>query len=118
MKTQGLELLVYLSEDRAETTMDELRTQFSVTQVASRQIAVIRVEPEQKEAVEAVEGVQAVFEQQIPQHLFTQLDIGESLFVKAWSIRMADEPKPRPGEGLDWDAEGFEAPGISDEDWT
>jgi hypothetical protein len=39
-----------------------------------------------------------------------ELDEGARLFVKAWRERVPSKPH-RPGEGLPWDAPGFEPPG-------
>jgi len=117
MDKEELEVLVYLQEDGAEQALERLRAHFAVTQMASRQLAVVRVAPGQEGEVQSLEGVQGVFERIIPENLFTHLNFSESLFVKAWNLRQQEKPKERPGEGLDWDAEGFEPPGISDGDW-
>lgn len=34
----------------------------------------------------------------------------EDLFVKAWIQRQSSAEKSRPGDGLDWDSNGFSAP--------
>ena len=38
-----------------------------------------------------------------------ELDAGARLFVDAWRSRPLDKPE-RPGDGLPWDAEGFQPP--------
>jgi hypothetical protein len=117
MNNEELELLVYLQDEVAEQALERLRSHFSVTQMASRQLAIVRVSPGQEREVQSVEGVQGVFERTVPENLFTHLNFSESLFVKAWTLRNREGSKERPGEGLDWDAEGFEPPGISEGDW-
>ena len=117
MSDNDLEIIVYLDDEHAETAIESLRSQFSVSQVASRQVVMVRVPAEQVGQVAAVEGVQGVFDHEFPQNLMENLNLSESLFVRAWSLRQSDGTKKRLGEGLDWDAEGFEAPGISEEDW-
>lgn len=118
MNKEELEVLVYLQEEGAERALERLRTHFTITQMASRQLAVVRVAPGQEGQIQSVEGVQGVFEHAIPENLFTHLNFNESLFVKAWNLRQQEGFKERPGDGLDWDAEGFEPPGTSDGDWV
>ncbi len=110
MAEKKKELLVYLQREHAEQAMEALRTHFVLTQKASRQLAVVRVALGQEEQVQAVEGVDGVFEGNIPEALYSHLDFSETLFVKAWEIRKQEHPKKLLGEGLDWDAEGFEPP--------
>ena len=107
-----LELLAFLYKEQAEVTLDELRARFSVSQVASRQLAILRVSPGLSDQVEQVDGVRAVFEGHVPQDLLADLDPMEKLFVTAWEMRKDATDKPRSGDGLDWDAKGFEAPGY------
>lgn len=116
MNKKTVEWLVYLEKEHAEKTLEKLRSLFSVAQVGSRQLVILRGSAEQKDQLQAMEGVQAVFEGSSPPEMSEELDLSEYLFVKAWSIRQQVKPKTRPGEGLDWDAEGFEAPGISEDD--
>ena len=116
MSTKSLEWLVYLEKENAEETLAELRTQFSVAQIGSRQLVILRGSAAQKEQLKAVGGVQEVFEGSVPLDLSDGLDLTETLFIQAWSLRQQVVPKTRPGQGLDWDAEGFDAPGISEDD--
>jgi hypothetical protein len=118
MEKKDREVLVYLQGEHAEQALEVLRSHFSVTQLASRQLAVVRVVTGEETQVQSVEGVQGVFEQGVPENLYTQLNLSETLFVKAWILRQQEETKTRPGEGLDWDAAGFEPPDFSKEDLT
>jgi len=43
-------------------------------------------------------------------HAETDLTQTEQMGIDAWNARPALAKKKRPGEGLSWDAEGFEAP--------
>ena len=118
MTTDELELLAILSEERAEATLDVLRARFAVSQVASPQLVILRVRPEQMEQVQAMEGVEQVFAGEIPPEMLDRLDSTETLFAKAWASRQQAETKSRAGDGLDWDAEGFEPPDRSPGDWN
>lgn len=108
-----LELMVYLQEEHAEATMNELRDRFTVLQVASSHLVVLRVGEHQMEQVAEVEGVERIINTEIPQEILDRLDSTEELFAKAWMVGQQAKTKSRPGEGLDWDAEGFEAPDTS-----
>lgn len=56
-----------------------------------------------------IEGVLAVATEALPPEVLDRLNDDERLWAAAWAQRR--KPKDRPGDGLDWDAEGFEAPG-------
>jgi hypothetical protein len=112
------ERMVYLQEEHAEATLSELRARFTVLQVASPHLAVLRVEEDQLEQVAEVEGVDKIIDVEIPQEILDKLDSAEELFATAWVMRQQTKTKIRPGEGLDWDAEGFEAPDPSPDDYN
>ncbi|MBN1149258.1 MAG: hypothetical protein JXA78_18500 [Anaerolineales bacterium] len=110
-----LELLAFLNWERAEETLDELRARYSVSQVASQQLAILRVDADlgdEIEDIQEVEGVRAVFEGSVPDELLVDLNPTERLFVKAWQMRKGAEAKQRPADMLDWDAEGYEPPDL------
>jgi hypothetical protein len=63
------------------------------------------------DALRSVPGVTRVVVD--PAHAATigGLDAGEALFAEAWASRRTSPPKgARRGEGVDWDAPGFQAP--------
>ena len=115
MTANELELLVLLEEEHAEATLESLKADFTVSQVASRRLLILRAGAGESEQVETVEGVQAVFENQVPEKISTEMDLTEKLFVRAWIMRQEYQRKVRPGEGLPWDSEGFEAPDLPQE---
>ena len=63
-----------------------------------------------RDDLQALEGVLAVLEPgaTLPDELRRTLTESETLFADAFARRA--ETKQRPGEGLSWDAEGFEPP--------
>jgi hypothetical protein len=67
----------------------------------------VRVDDDERDAVLRIPGVTALVEEP-PAELPTDLSPEERVFVAAWAARGA--PKVRRGEGLDWDAPGFEPP--------
>lgn len=79
-----------------------------MTQHLPPRIAVAEGNRSQLDAVRALPDVFGVFEKDIPGAVLQKLNPTERLFVEAWVL--AREPKSRPGEGLPWDADGFESP--------
>jgi hypothetical protein len=62
-----------------------------------------------------VPGVAAVTVGAVAQEVIADLDETEALFIRAWASRRGGLERPRPGEGLDWDAGGFEPPDATGE---
>lgn len=80
-----------------------------VTQRLPPRLAIVTGEGDQLDAVRNLPRVIGVFEGAVPEPTIEQLNPTERLFAEAWAV--GRQPKPfRPGEGLPWDAEGFEAP--------
>lgn len=78
-----------------------------VGHVASDRLGVVHADGATLERLRRRAGVVAVG-QVLPAAVTAQLDESERLFVDAWSLRA--EPKERRGDGLNWDAAGFEPP--------
>lgn len=110
MDARQQELLVVLERERASTTLDELRARERVVHVASPRIVVIATDAEADDVARGLTGVEGVFRETIPPDVMDSLDEGETLFTNAWLSRQQEVSKPRLGEGLDWDAPGFEPP--------
>lgn len=106
----GEELLVILEPSAAAETLERLHESHRVTQVGSPRIVVVSVSPGETPPSSSIPGVVAVTTGTLPSGLVDRLDEGEALFVTAWEGRMAGPEKQRRGEGLPWDASGFEPP--------
>jgi hypothetical protein len=104
------QLLVVLSGDGADSARCELRRRFAVTDVASPRLLLVRDAGDEAAAIEAVDGVATVLHREVPSHVLESLDEGEATFARAWEQRQRPDRKARDGEGLSWDAPGFEAP--------
>jgi hypothetical protein len=101
------ELLMVLDED----ALDRLRGTFRVRHVASPRLVVVERTPAAVAAAEhGVDGVVAVSDGELPQALMDRLGPEEQLFAGAWASRMTGAEKEREGEGLTWDAPGFDPP--------
>jgi hypothetical protein len=104
------EFLIVLSDARTETTLHELRSRFAVTHAASPRVVVVNADREEAATLRSLPGVTGVFDRNVPGDVLESLDESEALFVAAWESRQEGREKVRPGEGLPWDASGFEPP--------
>ncbi len=101
------EQLVILDADRADAAVAEIEAVASVTQMLRPRLLLVRADPDAREGILRIPGVIGLFEA-APADVPVGLSPVERVFVDAWATRSA--PKTRHGEGLDWDAPGFEPP--------
>ena len=104
------ELLVILDPASAAGTLRRLRQSYRVTQVGSPRVLVLQISPGEPPISPSTSGVIASTAGTLPNWILKELDEGEVAFVRAWERRMAGANKERVGEGLSWDATGFEPP--------
>ena len=109
-KDDGGEVLVILDPLSAAKTQERLRISHRITQVGSPRVVVVAVSPEETPPSPSTPGVVAVSSGALPPGVMEELDEQEALFVRAWASRMTGPQKQRRGEGLPWDAPGFEPP--------
>ena len=109
-KDDGGEVLVILDPLTAAKAQERLRSSHRVTQVGSPRVVVVAVSPEETPPSPSTPGVVAVSSGAPPPDVIEDLDEQETLFVTAWASRMTGPQKQRRGEGLPWDAPGFEPP--------
>lgn len=106
------ELLVLLDPRGAADALDHVRATFRVVHVASPRLVVLEAGTDTApEAVLAgTPGVVSVAAGGAAQPLGDHpLSAEERLFVDAWSLRLREKAgKQRPGDGLSWDADGFQ----------
>jgi hypothetical protein len=105
----GGEFLVILEPAAAEEALEHLRSGHQVTQIGSPRV-VVAVSPGEAPPSPSIPGVVAVSGGAMPPDIGEELDEREALFVAAWVSRMKGPEKQRRGEGLPWDAPGFEPP--------
>ena len=79
-----------------------------VTQRLSDRISLAVVPDGARETLASRPHVLSIYDEDVPDAVRDELDEGERMFVDAWRERA--RPKQRKGEGLSWDAPGFEAP--------
>lgn len=106
-------VLKSLPDDARCALVDRLQETCSVVSAMGSRLVVARVAPHGVPALRALPGVMAVIE--TPADLATQVagwgfSDTEALFASAWAAQ-GQKKGPRLGEGLDWDAPGFQPPG-------
>ena len=107
----GGELLVIMSEGSTAEGGAELPGRFPIVHTVSPRVFVIEPPGDVSSTdVAALPGVAAVSERDVAPEILEGLDETEGLFVQAWSKRQGESKTQRRGEGLDWDADGFEPP--------
>ena len=79
-----------------------------VTQRLADRIALAVVPAGAHETLIERSDVLNVFDEDVPEAAVEDLDEAERIFVDAWRKRA--RPKDRTGDGMRWDAPGFEAP--------
>jgi hypothetical protein len=75
---------------------------------ASPRLFVVRVDPAVRAQLVELPGVVAATDEAFSAGVAEQLDEAEALFAAAFAAR--GTPKQRAGNGLEWDAPGFEPP--------
>jgi hypothetical protein len=111
-KMSSQELLVVLEPHDAQGYQQTLAdtAHARVTQIASSRLVVLEAESSAISALAALPGVEGVYEAPVPDEVIKRFGESEALFVRAWQMRQQQSRGERRGEGLDWDAEGFEPP--------
>ena len=112
------EVLILVTPARREAVTQALERFGTVSAIASPRLIVLDHSNGEVEEIRAMEGVLLASDQPVPLPLAPQeldsqeqaLEEGESLFIAAWNERRSGVPKKRIGDGLPWDAEGFEPP--------
>ena len=102
------ELLIVLESRPASETLAQLRAVANVTQVFPPRLALVQAGPHAGTRIARIQGVLHVLDDPA-RKLPADLTPAERIFAAAWQARQ--QPKTRPGEGLPWDAPGFEPPG-------
>jgi hypothetical protein len=116
MKSQRREWLLILDEASADAVLPQLRALVSVTHVVSPRVIVVSSERDPVSALSPILGVRRMYADDVSaeeiesDEAFMALNREESLAARAWLWRQQQPEKQRPGEGLAWDAEGFEPP--------
>ena len=100
------ELLVLIDAEAFAETLRSLRATATVSHVLRPNLAVVSgASPDE---VRGIPGVREVAAGDLPDETLAALDDTARTFVDAWRDRL--RPRARRGDGLSWDAPGFEPP--------
>ncbi len=102
------EALLIVDSPNPDQVLSQAGELVRLTQRLPPRLAIIVGESSQLEAVRDLPGVVGVFEAVVPDSVLQRLNPTERLFAEAWVA--GRQPKSRPGEGLPWDAGGYEPP--------
>lgn len=106
------EILVLLDPRSAAEALDRVRATFRVVHVASPRLVVVEAETDTapESVLARTPGVVSAAAGGAVQPLGDHaLSAEERLFVDAWVLRLRETvAKQRPGDGLPWDADGFQ----------
>jgi hypothetical protein len=101
------EILVLLQRD--EAVPDHLGRHGRLVHSASSRLFVLELEPGEQPSHLMDESAVRWAGESPPGDVVEELDEAERLFVEGWALRRQGKPE-RPGEGLDWNAEGRRPP--------
>jgi hypothetical protein len=105
------EALVILDPSAGHGAHEEISRRARVLQSAGTRLLVLDATTTDLERIRAIPEVARVLSAPAALENLPALDAGETLFLQAWQARQRQtKPTRREGEGLDWDASGFEAP--------
>ena len=107
MPDASREFLIILELRLANEALPQMQAVGNVTQVLLPRLALVQADADTMTRVARIRGVLHVYDD--PFHkLPADLTPSERTFAAAWQARQ--QPKTRTGEGLPWDAPGFEPP--------
>lgn len=104
-------VLVLLPQTSAPAELARLQLTYRVSSLLQPRIAVLEVNEAELAVLVHQQGLDGVYSDTIPPAVLSRLSPEERLFVEAWNLQRAIRQKQRVGEGLPWDAPGFQAPG-------
>ena len=99
-----------LFADDVEQVLGRLGRSVTLVQHLPPRLAIIESDDDARAALRSAPGVLGVGEPALPDAVRQRLTETEQVFVDAWVL--GRRPKTRPGDGLTWDAPGFEPPDL------
>ena len=109
--SQTRPVLVLLPEASASEQVGRLQSAYRVLTLLRPRIVVLEVDEQALTALRKSPDIAGVYEQNVPPDVLAGLRPEERLFVEGWSVQQASKDKSRSGDGLSWDAPGFQPPG-------
>jgi hypothetical protein len=109
--SQTRPVLVLLPEASAPQHVARLQRAYRVLTMLRPRIVVLQVGEEAVTALRQDPALTGVYEEAVPPEVLAALRPDERLFVEGWVQQQASMDKKRRGDGLSWDAPGFQPPG-------
>jgi hypothetical protein len=108
-QTEMREALVITNRSGSDALWSRISELVEVKQRLPPRLAIVQGETGAFESLRKEQGVVAVSEETVPDTALQQLNPTERVFAEAWVL--GRQPKfNRPGDGLQWDADGFLPP--------
>ncbi len=108
-QTEMREALVITNASGSDALWSRISELVDVKQRLPPRLAIVQGEPDALDNLRKEQGVVDVSEETVPDTALRQLNPTERLFADAWVL--GRKPKVnRPGDGLQWDADGFLPP--------
>lgn len=102
------ELLVILALASCDEVRSKLESDFQLLQIASPRVLTVTNTPQALAEIASRQGVVLATKDQVPSTVLEELNANEKMWIAGWQLRK--QPKQRIGEGLSWDAPGFQPP--------
>lgn len=103
-------ILVIAGMEDGDDLLRRLGGASTISMVLSPRVFVLQASSPTVEAISDLPGVVLASAGEIPEEALLGMSEAEATQIAAWNLRIAQKDKTRPGEGMEWDAEGFEAP--------
>jgi hypothetical protein len=103
------EVLAVITDAEGEQALRHLANGLRITQRVSPRVALVTGPEAGIRKLAATSGIEIV-DRNLSVDALERLDQTEALFAKAWRQRTADAAEVRRGDGLAWDAPGYEPP--------
>ena len=102
-------VLLILPAEQAEKLLASLGKTLTITQRFPPRLVIVEGPSARLAGLKRLPAIVVLAEGPVPQHIRDQLTNHEQLFVDGWMAGRKSKGM-RPGEGLPWDAEGYEPP--------
>ena len=110
--SEARQVLVVLTDASAAAHASVLQDRHRVLTMFRPRLMVLSVDERAVAELGRDPAVAGVFERDAPHAVIEGLRPEEQLFVDSWLLQRTQETKPRVGEGLSWDAPGFQPPDL------
>lgn len=104
------QVLIVLRDATAADHASVLQSRHRVLTMVRPRLMILEVDPRTVAELDRDAAIAGVYERDVPADVLAGLRPDERLFVDGWLLQRTAESKPRVGDGLSWDAPGFQPP--------